>query len=576
MSAEWHTPSEPPALTSSLILGSHLAIVPAIMPSTLSLREVQRRCVELTCGEALALVQQLIASLDEPCSPIPPFGPPSIDNIYLSPDGAVVCTGCAATPAVSEMGRLLSALLPRGGAGRVPGAVRYIIARASMEVDVPPFDSLAQLSAALVRHEQPNRPAILKALYERATRSTVAAPDIAPVAFVNRRRASPAADELRRRLREADEALFVRSQHAGGRPRAAQWALAGAAAALLAFGAGYARVHQLHPVAATHTVAHRPATAAAEPSRARSAPRAIDRPSVPSPVESIAPRPSTSDRGRTPAPERHPRVAAQPAVMRAVGAGNGPSFSPAFAPDGTALFFHTGRSSDAHSALEAESLRGDDLRVMTIVDDGAKNYHVQPSPDGTQVAFDSDRDGERGVYIANRDGTGVRRVSGSGYAAVPAWSPDGRRLAFIRAEPDTPRVWNLWLLELASGDTRRLTSFRYGQTWSASWFPDGRRIAYTHEDRLIVRNLDTGATREYATPVAGRLVRTPAVSPDGEHIMFQVSRSGGWLLTLGNGSMRCVLPDPTAEEFAWAPDGRRVAFHSRRDGQWGIWLMTAS
>jgi Tol biopolymer transport system component len=274
-------------------------------------------------------------------------------------------------------------------------------------------------------------------------------------------------------------------------------------------------------------------------------------------------------------PDRRPRASAQPAVVRAVDADNGPSFSPSFASDGTALFFHSGRASDSRSALEAESLRGDDLRVMTIVDDGAKNYHVQPSPDGQQVAFDSDRDGERGVYIANRDGTGVRRVSGSGFAAVPTWSPDGSRLVFNRAEPDKPRVWNLWLLQLASGETRRLTSFRFGQTWSASWFPDGRRIAYTHEDRLIVRNLESGATQEYASPVAGRLMRTPAVSPDGEHIIVQVSRAGGWLLALRTGSMRCVLTDPTAEEFAWSPDGRRVAFHSRRDGQWGIWLMNA-
>jgi len=210
---------------------------------------------------------------------------------------------------------------------------------------------------------------------------------------------------------------------------------------------------------------------------------------------------------------------------------------------------------------------------MTIVDDGAKNYHVQPSPDGGRVAFDSDRDGERGVYVAYRDGSGVRRVSGAGYAAVPTWSPDGRRLAFIRAEPDRPRVWNLWLLDLASGDNRRLTAFRYGQTWNASWFADGHRICYTHEDRLIVANLDTGATQEFGSPVPHALVRTPAVSPDGGHVIFQVARSGAWLIDLADGSMRQVLADPTAEEFAWSPDGRKVAFHSRRDGQWSIWLL---
>jgi Tol biopolymer transport system component len=73
--------------------------------------------------------------------------------------------------------------------------------------------------------------------------------------------------------------------------------------------------------------------------------------------------------------------------------------------------------------------------------------------------------------------------------------------------------------------------------------------------------------------VKGRLVRTPAVSPDGTRVIFQVTRDGAWMLDLSDRSMRRVLTDPTAEEFAWAPDGRRVAFHSRRDSQWGIYIL---
>ena len=120
---------------------------------------------------------------------------------------------------------------------------------------------------------------------------------------------------------------------------------------------------------------------------------------------------------------------------------------------------------------------------------------------------------------------------------------------------------------------RQITQHKYGQPWGGSWFPDGRRIAYSHEARLIVRDLQTGASGSSTTPRKGQLVRTPAVSPDGRRIVFQVHRDGAWLLELGNGSMRRVLEDPTAEEYTWAPDGRRVAYHSRRSGDWGVWVM---
>lgn len=260
----------------------------------------------------------------------------------------------------------------------------------------------------------------------------------------------------------------------------------------------------------------------------------------------------------------------RPAVLHADAA-----FSPTFASTGSAMFYHAD-ADDSSALMRADTdASGAVLRVTSIVDDSARNFHVRPSPDGQLIAFDSDREGERAVYVANADGTAVRRVSGTGYAAVPSWSPDGRRLAIVRAEPDRPKVWNLWIVDLRTGETERLTSHPVGQPWGAAWFADGERIAYSHEDRLVVRTLDGSYQRIYPSPRKGQLLRTPAVSPDGKRVIFQLQGSGGWLLNLADGSMRRILTDPTAEEFTWSPDGRRVAYHSRRSGEWNVWMMSA-
>ena len=263
-------------------------------------------------------------------------------------------------------------------------------------------------------------------------------------------------------------------------------------------------------------------------------------------------------------------------IVEPVSVSDTPTYSPTFASVGSAIFYHE-EAGDRSALMRADTdPAGSILRITSIVDDRSHNFHARPSPDGQRVAFDSDRDGERGVYIADANGRNVRRMTGDGFAAIPSWSPDGGSLAYIRAERDQPKVWNLWIMNLATGEERRLTSYRYGQPWGGSWFPDGKRIAYSHEDRLVVLNLTTNASRIYPSPRQGALVRTPAVSPDGTRAVFQVYRAGTWLVDFRSGAMKRVLADPTAEEYAWAPDGRRVAYHSRSAGKWGVWIMSDS
>jgi hypothetical protein len=334
------------------------------------------------------------------------------------------------------------------------------------------------------------------------------------------------------------------------------WLTAVAAAAVLAIAFGpalreYAR-HAAVPaadVAATTEIRHeRPATESAAIESARTATDAKTRV-----VDVALPQPPAQD-------------VSQPVAQPA-------SYSPTFSNTGTAMFFYEpDRTGNALVRADTGSRR-EVLKITRIVDDDAQNFHVRPSPDGAYIAFDSDREGTRAVFVADADGRNVHRVSGDGFAAVPSWSPDGSELAFVKGEASDPRVWNLWTADLQSGKLQRLTSYESGQPWGGSWFPDGSRIAYGHETELVVMNLDTGARRAFTTPVRGRAVRAPAVSPDGRRIIFQVSRDGVWLLDLRSGSMRRVLDDPTAEEYTWAPDSRRVAFHSHKTGGWGVWVM---
>jgi TolB protein len=249
------------------------------------------------------------------------------------------------------------------------------------------------------------------------------------------------------------------------------------------------------------------------------------------------------------------------------------AYSPSFSRSGGELLFHVGRRA---GSLMRASLAGDGgvARIEPVLDDGAANFHAVLSPDGRSLAFDSDRDGVRGVFIVPAHGGTPSRVSGDGYAAIPSWSPDGRYLAFIKADTARPRVWQIWIAETATGLLRRVTAHTAGQPWGASWFPDGRHIAYSVEDRLVVADIVSHADdRSFRSPRPGRLVRTPAVSPDGRRIVFQVFGDGVWLLDLDAQRVTRMLTDRTAEEFVWYRDGRAIAYHARRGSTWSLWRL---
>jgi len=182
------------------------------MRRKISVAEVLAADIRLKPEEAIAIAQQLIQpdsggaeSQPHPSRANPPFGPPTLENVFLESSGRVSCTTSEATPAVSEVARFIEQLLPSDGI-RIPGSLRYTLARAQLEVDAPPFDSLEEFAEALARYERGDRAEHVCRVLDRA-RAALAGRSVKSPA-VDRRRLTSEIFELRRQLRESDERLY--------------------------------------------------------------------------------------------------------------------------------------------------------------------------------------------------------------------------------------------------------------------------------------------------------------------------------------------------------------------------------
>jgi len=255
---------------------------------------------------------------------------------------------------------------------------------------------------------------------------------------------------------------------------------------------------------------------------------------------------------------------------------------------------------------------GGTAECLTQGSGAALNYHPRYSPDGTTIAFVSDRSGQDNLWVMDADGGRPRPVFLDRNSRVrqPMWMPDGKRLVAVRAFP-TMLNWELHrttlaMFPLAGGPPRELIGSEEAQAYWPSISPDGRQLYFyrssplrdgdgvTTGQRLQRLDLASGTVTDLTPPTDPGLYRgdpivefAPEVSPDGRWLAFGRRIPGGsieyrghrygvrtalWLRNLGTGEERLAM-DPIESDatqgnavrhmkvipgYRWARDGRSI------------------
>lgn len=189
---------------------------------------------------------------------------------------------------------------------------------------------------------------------------------------------------------------------------------------------------------------------------------------------------------------------------------------------------------------------------------------------GDVLAFNSDRDGNRDIYILDvRLGllTNLTRSVTDEYN--PLWSPDGRRLLFV-SDLETGRLFvpAVYIMEVTTRHSERIF-----KATLPSWSPDGRAIVYTQDNAIRLQRLSDGHTRDITA--RGTINYAPIWSPDGARIAYYMEKNGQTKVMISEvqgGSQALASAEGQSFLAAWSADGGQLAVvvPSETRGRWNL------
>lgn len=204
------------------------------------------------------------------------------------------------------------------------------------------------------------------------------------------------------------------------------------------------------------------------------------------------------------------------------------------------------------------------------------------SPDGTQIAFTSDR-GDGGIWVVPATGGAAVQLA-AGELRYPAWSPNGDLIAYSRRSGFPFMDHDIWTFPAAGGDHRLLNHNDGPGEWSPAWSPDAAQIAFT-SDRSIFDGPNIFVMAATGEPPAAIQLTfdedwgngDAEWSPDGTQIAFVTNRYGNYdivVMPAAGGPATAITDYPVNEKDpAWSPDGTLIAFTLDVDLNNDIWVI---
>lgn len=227
------------------------------------------------------------------------------------------------------------------------------------------------------------------------------------------------------------------------------------------------------------------------------------------------------------------------------------------------------------------------IETQLTLDPGANNSYPVASPDGRWIAFQSDRDGDSEIYLVNRGGGQLRKLTDNDTIdRLPAWSPDGEWVIYS-ADPRGDETFDLRRVRV-DGSADELVFSNQQRNSHARYSPDGRYIVFTTGSdprsaltwEIAILDTESGETR-LLTQNTWRDA-SPLFSPDGSvilYITYNPESESNAIATMDlNGGNRRILYDTPGSEWAasYSPDGRYIVFTSNISGSDQLYLMTAN